>query len=245
MLFRVGLAVFVSLALIGGAVWSQLPGAKNSAPTLVAVETKRDYTDIYWPEKIEDTTNDEASLTTTDLVSRQLMGDFMNLSINGQATQGSIENLAGRYAELIESLGGASAEEFMLSDLNVVPANQNTLASYRQSLDEAKESFWIDSEESADEIDESDEYEAAIVMSILYESMVNRLLELSVPQSVASAHLALVNNYSTLAAEMLLVSNSDSDPMLIIANLSSLSDNLDREERLWGNIDQILAKHDL
>ena len=114
MRFRLALALSVSILLIGVASWSRFGTTKYVRSNLIAVE-QLGTNEIYDEEEVvkdflepkPETVSapaPEKPLTDTDIISRNLILDYIGLAMNGQATEMSISALANQYAEKVPTL---------------------------------------------------------------------------------------------------------------------------------------------
>src|SRR4051812_38343494 len=101
MRFRVTLALCLSFALILGATVFHVRASKSGAPTIVPVDNSREEmanaVEALGNDLNPDTSTPSETLTTTDLVGRQLMSDYLSLAQSGQATEANIDTLANKY----------------------------------------------------------------------------------------------------------------------------------------------------
>ena len=202
MRFRIGLALCLSLILISTTVWFRSHSNKT-APTLVAVDNSAaSETNDYTPTSTSDlgTQAPDENLTTTDLVGRQLITDYINLARAGQATDENLASLGNKYADGVSNLQLNSAPIVSLSDLSTVADTKANFKTYDEITTK------IDSERVATvnqaygkgqdlETLSSGIYILAKTIGEAYEGAATKLKGIKVPISLASLHLKLINNY--------------------------------------------------
>src|SRR4051812_19067963 len=121
---RLGIALSLSALLIGGALTFRLVSARSIPPTLAAVPTTgSDVTIVDSPIASviapAATSTSTEPLTTTDLIGRQMLSDYLNLAAAGEATDDSVAALAAKY---VDNIGAASPVDVATSaDIHVVP----------------------------------------------------------------------------------------------------------------------------
>lgn len=249
MLFRVGIALLVSVVLIGGATWVRTSQGKQ-APTLFGVEgTKSEdanpYSNAYWPE--QSLTQNEGNLTKTDLISRQLMGDFITLSTQGEATEENISKLVNNYVEIIPTI--SSSITITVSDLKTVPNTRQNFLDYDRIstiIAKARASSISNAYKYSTTGGGSGAfYSLAGEIGKAYEKAAEEHRSQNVPLALAEAHVRLINNYYSTAAGMKSISQVDTDSAGALAGMVNVSKTMKEEEQIVSEIISILTKNGL
>lgn len=250
MRFYILAALSVSIALIGGAAWVRSSREPRPSPSLVAVSnTAPDSEMAAAAALLESTTSAPTEhLGTTDLVSRQLVMDYLNLASNGQATPDNLNLLAAQYVEKIPSVNSVS--KLSLFDLNIVPDSRTSLEAYSKALQIIENEHLASITKAYSNIDSSNTTDQELLQLVsitgaAYEKTASALKVLKVPESAASAHLDLVNNNFSIAYGLESASDKDTDPTNAFAGIVMVNTNLQDEQGLVDKINAILVKNGL
>ena len=253
MRLRIFSALFLSVFLILGAALVKAREAKTLPNQIVSVENgPTNLPESYIPTEESDLSlgipsTIEEKLTTTDLVGRQMILDYVNLAASGKATDETVTNLANKYTE---SIGGLSQSR-KISYLNIetTPNSKQSFFDYENELTDINLSFEKQlsklSSASASTMEDSAMYSAASVISSAYDIASSRLMKLKVPVSLVQAHVKLVNAYLGSAESMRSMSLGDSDPAVAFAGAVSVSSALESAETALIEIEGIMNRYDL
>lgn len=240
MLFRVGIALFLSFALMGGATWVRLSNKEAKRPSLLAVDTpetltENEYRDIYWPKEGE---GSEESLTTTDLISRQLVSEYITLSGSNALTASSINDLAQKYIDLAPTLKKTGVQKIPLSSLKTVPDSKQAYQEYDEYMNAIYEDYLAGfGPESPDEMDGED----PDILQGIYQEMLDDIMLVEVPKSVAPSHLKLVNHYVLLNELLADILSETLDPIIAMANLIDLNEKIQEERAIIEEINEAIS----
>src|SRR3989338_7723362 len=130
MRIRLILAVSFSILLIVFAVWSRFSHKTESGGELVAIENKTNsvYEDVYTDPSLGYSASSTAEdLTNTDIISRQMLLDYINLSATGKVNDNELNALADKYIDDIPSIQASFYTPFKLAD---VKTNLNTSSNF-------------------------------------------------------------------------------------------------------------------
>ncbi len=249
-------AIVVSAVLISGAFFLR-PSSKPLALGLTAVENPQALSDAQHKELLAKfsgpTSKDTASpteagatteLTTSDLVGRQLILDYISLAQNGQASGDNLSALVERYVESIPSI--ASSAGITLTDLHVVPNSTAAFSTYGTVLKVAYEAYanGLNSAYSPEaDIGGTQGESMTKKMGSVYAQTAKKLQEMAVPAELSSIHLSLINIYLQNASSMSAMSRTSSDPTSSFAGLIAIKSNAAQEQEILGEIQAILNKH--
>lgn len=252
MRFRILLALSLSIVLIIMASWNRFATAEKANTTLSLVE-RTPVSDEYYAQLssyLKPNSNNETSsepLTTTDLISRQLLSDYTRLASEGRLTETSIIALAEKYAESITTLNKSVAVNPL--ELNVVTETTTSLQNYSRKMAEiyAKHApnikkFYI-SELSG--TNEASGYSSAEISGTAYRNMALEIEVVPVPNNLALYHLELIKIYreNTLAMES--IARMENDPILALAGTIVIGENIDKEEAVVDAIGRYLASKNI
>ncbi|MBX4195798.1 hypothetical protein KW796_02495 [Candidatus Parcubacteria bacterium] len=245
MRFRILLALSLSIVLIFGATWTRR--STLSQPVLVSVESPAsisgstpDSADLSYDESISRAKNDP--LSTTDLVSRQLLLDYINLSSTGQATPDNLDSLASQYVEKISAL--SQTPKISLMDLNTVADSKASLTAYDKSVT-AIETEKIETVNRAyvKIADSADIYSLTEAIASAYKKASEKLKSIPVPASVAQKHAELINNYIATSAGMESITDTNGDSIAAFAGIAAINDAVGKEDQILNEIAAILMKN--
>lgn len=253
--FRLALALSVSVLFIGVASWYRFGTVEKVQPNIVAVDTletgSNNYEDIlgdFTAPKTAGTTTPQDPLSSTDLIGRQLILDYVGLAANGQATEAGLDLLASQYVENIATISKTVA--MSSADIKTVA---DTKANF-QNYDKKITKIYGDYAESigkmravADNPDTLDSalYAAMLNLNATYNKAALELKDLPVPLSLATPHLKLLNSYLSSAAATKAISETQQDPAAAFASLVILSENNNAENAILNEISQILISNDI
>lgn len=243
------IAILLSLGLVGGATYTRF-SSSSSEEKLVSLEQTSKNDEFYKGILTNfDADNTEApstgSLSGTDLISRQMILDYVEMARNGGATEKNLEALANKYIDSVPTL--ISSKKLAYTDLKIVTNTQINFNIYAREIENAYIAYTkkvSDSERRAGETDDEIN-DVSQSMGVAYEDMVSVLQNMSVPAELAPAHLDLTNTYLKSAAAMKSISELGSDPASSFAGLIVIKENVAKEEESISQIRTILSKHGL
>ena len=252
MRFSILSALFVSVALIGGAGWFKTTQIKNSPQNIVAVDdASNSGLDTYTPTSVADlrasSPNEEGSgLSTTDLVGRQLISDYLSLAGGNAVSDESLIQLGEKYANSIAEI--ESSTKIDPSTLATVSDTKSSLENYSGELSLIENSKVdalnkINEDESV--VNESLIYKTAGDISSIYEDAGEKLMEVQVPSSLLILHANLVNSYLSVAAGMKSLSEVDQDSVLSFAGVINAQNSIQAGQTTVRDIIEILVKNDV
>ncbi len=243
---------------MGGATWvraAQFSTVKykfnSNFPTLTSKgDSKEDLnTSDKSTQQDEDYTDPSpGNLNATDLISHQLIVDYVNLSQSGQATDQSIDDLAEKYVDSLPTLN--NAEIFSYAELNSV---SNTPSNFQNYADGLKK---IETEYSEAILKTSvvaktlnylgnNTYSTMRTFGNAYKNAADKLKVLPVPIALAEVHLELVNNYLSSSSAAIAISNTEKDSTFAFVGLVTLKKNMDEEDSILNSIDTILHNNNV
>jgi len=257
MSFRIALALSLSVILVGVASWNRFIGIEKVNPTISVVEnTNTEAQDKYYQELIKGYTESSTStptkkLTGTDLIGRQMIIDYVDLSTSGQASVQNIDALAQRYVENIPTLNNAPKASIL--DIKVVSNNQTNFQSYSNALVSIQTQYANDANNSYDLNNKNLDinnlgksyYNFSKSMSFVYKKVADRLMETPVPGSLVQKHLELINIYLSSSSAMEAMSKTEEDPATSFAGIIALKENVTRENSVLSDILKILKENNV
>jgi hypothetical protein len=263
--FRLTLALSMAVILIGIATWKRFDQPSVYVANLVPVQNAGNsiteeeadnaalaegYAEMgISPDATSSNATSTADLSSTDLVGRQFMSDYLDLAANGEATDDNIAALAGNYANSITSLSStATVGPEMLTVIADSAQNFTAYSSTISNLYQKYQSATADIvKRSGDMSDISSQgfVPGMNALASLYQSAAKDLEDTPVPTSLADAHLRLVNNYLSSSASFKALANATSDSASAYSALVTEAQNSSDESAILQSIQAILAINDV
>jgi len=238
-------ALFVSIALVGGALWIRLSNNAGVQYELALVEPDTKESDIlnYFLESNSGNPSVPAkTLPKTEILGRGLLAEYINLASSGGVTQEEIEALANKYVESITNLSQINTISY--GNLKIVSNEKNNFQKYADEITKIHQAYTkgIEQEYKASNINTLDSsfYSLASVISIIYDDTASKLKKMPVPQALANIHLELINMYLLNAYSMEAISETEDDSAGSFAGLVALSDNVYKETAIFSEISRVL-----
>jgi hypothetical protein len=252
MRIRIALAVSLSVILIALAVWIRL-GVTTNSGELIAVKSEgvQTSTPIGSNLSFQNSTSTEINLTNTEIISRQLLSDYINLVGSGEITDSNINLLAEKYIESIPIIQAGFYTPMKLADLKTSLNTSPNFKTYEETMRKIHEKYGAQMKSiyPGNTIlgnDSSETYPFLADLSQLYSNMASEIKEVITPVEISPYHLRLVNNYlSTAGAMISLSTQTKTDPITTIAAITTLRDNMEAQGVIIAEINQILMKNEL
>lgn len=244
------LSVALSLVFVLGALWFRFSSSENS-PNLIAIENAK-INEAAYQELFEGFLGTNASntpkldeaLTGTDLISRQLMLDYLSLAQSGEATDEELQALADRYIVSLPTL--VSYTPFPFANLKVVTNNKVNFQNYANTIKQIYINYVTDLSASSKGFEGKSALESSTIASGMgssYQRAASALGEMAVPAELAQAHLDLLNVYLKSSAAMSSLARASEDPATSFAGLIVIKENLDDEQKSLSLIENILYEN--
>ena len=238
-------AVLFSVLLIGTVTWMRVSGTQASQAQLIAIAESEQPT--YQETILEDLigtpkASPEASntpLSPTETISRYLFSDYISLKSRGPVTKESLNSLAEGYASYI--LKNGESPRVSKSQITIIADSDTSLRAYNQKIIALSDKYEVllnslgNQEELGDVLD-PDFKILMTSISRLYDDAAKELLALSVPVSLASNHLNLINNYFSSANATRIIADVGKNPVEAYAALNTQAGNTNKEAALLSNI---------
>lgn len=246
------MALLASSLLVGGASWYRFAHVSYVAPKLTVEEQAAAAAAneqvlkqfLSTSSSTSVTPAQDEPLTTTDLIGRQLIADYISLAQSGQATNASLSTLAQKYLDSVPTI--ANANTIQITNITVVPDAPAAFQSYASALDSIYRSYAtsllgnsIGSKFSLSPSTVS----MAKGMSKIYADTATKLKALSVPESLAGDHLKIINMYLEDASAMKALTTYSSDPASSFAWLIVYKANAEQESTILSDIQRIAAQN--
>jgi hypothetical protein len=256
MRYGVYLAVFFSIILIGMASWVRFDAGRAGEIAIGLEEVRmaevsqqafeasvKDYL-----EKPATSTAPVEKLTSTDLIGRQLLSDYVSLATNNQANDSSILALANQYIESIPTLVAADAISY--GEIKIASTNEGTMSKYSSELvkiqgEYAKQYEGLNTMSLSSEASAETYASFATRAAKVYRDTALKLKNMMVPAPLAQNHFLLVNIYLTNAAAMDAISKISDDPATAFAGIVLLGESIVEEQELLVKIGEILLSNDV
>lgn len=247
---RLILALFVSTALVGGALWTRLSKNSSIDYNLAVVEQNADEKSFF------DLPVDGASvvdakpateLTTTDIISRQFFSEYIALSSNNQVTTDRVNALVEKYVKSVGSLHTFKRAQFQ--DLTTTPNTRAEFDKYSISLGQTYVEYEkaINLARTSSGVGLTSESYLSFVdkVAVVYAETASKLERMPVPIAVASLHLELVNIHRSNASAMTSVAAIEQDSLPASVGFITINQNLDIEAITLEKIARIITTNAL
>ena len=245
------MALLVSFAVVGWASWYRFV---SSAPVsnLVAIQN-HEMTQSYYDDLVAKFTDASASSspaeadpTTTDLVSRQFISDYISLAQSGQVNADNLVVLGDKYADSLAHLTQASTITF--KDLKIVENTPENLRDYMVKLSHIYQdhasTFTKNTDNSIASNLSKNDYGFMEKMAAAYTEQASGLKALPVPAALAQAHIKLVNANLLNAAAFEAASQVNKDPAVALAGIITVNQNAEAESLILNQMigDQLVPQ---
>jgi hypothetical protein len=234
-------AIFVSVGIIGAAFFSRLSTHKPALNLVVLPSSSRTEVDpaTIIPLFTGTSTTSAATITQTDMVSRQLVSDYLNLNAAGGSTLSNLTTLGSKYGDALAA--NPTVVSYDVSQTRVVADTPANILSYALTVFALRAKYETLSTQLLNgdtNIDTSDPRFKTLMLGLshLFEEALPEFLNTPVPTSLAANHVALLNNYSSSAQATRIIANINEDPASVIAAFSIQANNSAEQEELFGNI---------
>ncbi|MBX4189498.1 hypothetical protein KW785_02795 [Candidatus Parcubacteria bacterium] len=247
----------MTILLIGAATWKRIENNKAVSEQLVAIQnadtitlTEDDAARAALAEALQPdaaSTTAQSSISTTDLVSRQIFSDYLNIAANGQATDESLSALGDAYASKLGTL--TSFTPRTKADIGTVADAQKTFEDYGQAVTTIYTKYQNLAGmtiKAGGDLTRDDNPKFASTMSalgLLYKRMADELTALPTPKSLADTHLKLINNYLSSAGALGAIAGATDDAMSSLSALSVQSANTNEEQGILESLKLSLFTH--
>lgn len=250
---RLILAFSVSIMLIGVATWSRFASADKPPANIVAInqaeinlDDSEEVLNDFLTPKTTVSVDPAESLSSTDLIGRQLILDYVGMAASGGAGTESIDALANKYVESISTLNNAPSISY--TDLKTVSNTRANFQNYADKITKIYKAYEVDMKEAGineENIKALDPtlYSSTATFSKIYDEAATGLKNIPVPVVLLQSHTDLINTYLSSAGAMKAVSNTELDSARAFAGLVALNENIDREQGLLKEIAQILTSN--
>ncbi|MFH1472792.1 MAG: hypothetical protein ABIF06_00010 [bacterium] len=252
MRFRLALAVFLSIVLIGVASWSRFDSKKGGPPgELVAVSSgnNSNYENVLINPILGNATSSTGeNLTNTDIISRQMLIDYMDLSATGGATDAGLNALANKYVESIPLIQESFNVSLKSSDIDIVPNTTENFQKYERVVSQIHRKYGDQMKTTypGNEVLSSaspESYSYLKSLASFYLEMAEEMSKVPTPVNLASAHLRLVNNYFSTAKAMSALVEAEKDPATAAAGIMVVRNNTQEQNSIITEINQIIMKN--
>jgi hypothetical protein len=245
------MALIACLAMVSWAAWYRLSSTPSVAAALAAVDTPAQSQD-YYDELLAKVMNTASStrataaepLTATDLISRQLVSDYISLAQKGQVTSDSLEALSSQYAGSLAEL--TQADRITLQDVKVVEDTPVAIQEYMEAIaviyQQSAAALSGNTEEAISTSLAKKDYTFFTKINEAYTKQANALKTLSVPASFIEAHIDLVNANLLKVAAFTALAKIDDDSAMALAGVVTLSQTAEAETQVLGQMIEIIKK---
>ncbi len=254
MRLRILSAFVLSLILIVGATLLKPSSTNSPDPKVVSID--KDTSNSLKTNSELDIANLEAStdnqskekLTTTDLVGRQFMADYLSLAQAGEITDKSLELLTDKYVDNLPTI--SQSRKITYLDISTASDNKQTFQEYKNAITKINQEYESEiarvytSNSNADDYDNFI-YSMSKYIGSAYENAATKLSRIKVPTSLVEVHIKLVNAYFKSSESMSSLSLADTDPVVALVGAISIKTNINTEDSILLEISEIMRKYDL
>lgn len=252
MKLRLASALLISILLIGGAGWVRAGSLfKNSSTNSLALESASTTSSYDFSIKKNDSITPEAStqtgpLSSTDLIGRQLILDYVDLAAQGEASEENLALLANNYVEKIPSLN--YSETISYKDIKSVSNTRENFQNYANEFTKIYKSYAENIKRANDSGKDITTlgpgmYSLANSLSKIYSDTANKIKSLPVPLALAENHYKIINVYLSNSAAMKAISRAEQDSSEAFAGMVALNKNLEDESTTLDQISKILTSN--
>jgi len=250
---RLTIALSLSIALIGGALWYRFVRIAPYTADIAPVQRPEQFSDQkvsleYFSEPVAKlpATSTEP-LTPTAIISQQLFSDYIELKSQGRATPDNLKALAEHYAENLVNFD-LSIPKVNPNQIILLPDSEENLMTYGKVIANmrARDKSSIASQIENKKIDFTNINSPTFstftsTASKLYQTSADEMLFIGVPAMLADNHLNLINQYLETAEVLKSFSNIKKDPLEAMPALNIYAKNNAKESELLLNIQKTLA----
>ncbi len=193
---------------------------------------------------------DDESLTETDKFSREFFATVATLNQNGAMDQATADKLGASLAERIQN--SAPRKIFLLSDIKVSKGdNAQAVQKYSESLYSIYKKYPMNYivmdvlqklivDGNGVDIDASSELNSIIEQTT---KVVDAMAKMSVPQSIASLHLDLLNGFERLVENLNDIKLYNTDVIVALSAISQYEKNVIKLATAVGNLNIAINKN--
>ncbi len=246
-------SLLISLVLVGGATWVRFSPKDSVSEGLTVVSSSgvsATQDDPSFLDKFLGTSSSEAPksvtnepLTGSDILSRQLVSEYISLATNGGGTDAELQSLADKYISSIPSLTTSTIVDYI--ELKTVTNTKDNFQRYADLVTKIHRTYASSIQEAyaGTAIDSLGQklYSVTDQLSSIYTKTSTELKNTSVPYELAPAHLRLINLYLSNASSLKAISNTETDSATAFAGLLVVNKNAEEEATILGEITRILT----
>ena len=186
------------------------------------------------------------NLTETDKFSRELFSTIATLSQNGEIDQATIDKLSSSLAEQIKN--PTIQKIFLLSDLKIIKDDPKTMEQAVKNYDDGLNNIYKKHPTNRTVmevlqdfiIDENNVNIAALEeldpINMQVKGIMDDLVKMSVPQSIASLHLDVINGLERLYENINNIKLFETDVVVALGAISQYQTNTDLLEKVATNL---------
>ncbi|MDB5254115.1 MAG: hypothetical protein JWL80_181 [Parcubacteria group bacterium] len=247
---RVVFALSIAILLVGGATLYRFVSALPTSNTeLVAISdqaptTKENAAVPAASETGSVADSVDSNGNTTDLISRQLLSDYLNLASQGQNTDQGIASLADKYADSIVTLNTASISAS--GELKVVPDSKDNLQAYGKTLSASYNKYHdltastVKNGGGFSDLESPAFASTMKSLSILFRQSAVELQAMPVPASLSTLHSKLIKNFLSSSSQFVALSNVNTDSTGAFGALAAQASNSTEQTEILGQIQTTL-----
>ncbi len=251
--FNVVFALLVSVALVGGAGWFRFfhtsPIPTSELALVQTPETRSLNGENTTLSDLVANASFQApeALSQTDIIGRSIFSDYVSLKSSNRLDETNFNSLVSKYTQTILSKDIPPNIQFY--ELNIVTDSSTNAKEYSRKVMEVRSKYalLIDASFGSATFTDADDPNFKKLMeyaSDLYKKASSDLIEIPVPQSLASNHLRLIKNYLSSSVSMAALADIAKDPARTYSALNTYAQNTKEEAQLLSNIQIAMLRNE-
>ena len=196
----------------------------------------------------QETSMATATLSKTDRLARQIFGTYIQAKQQDTFDDTAFDFVIAQAtnAQFAETV---SAAQYVRADVSTVPATPESIRAYAQAFGEALgaivaiREYELTTYGRAIEADDPAEFEKLMAASAVYRSIVETLMELSVPDNAVETHLAFTNAFVRFAAVLETMTSTPDDPILAFTATRNFIESEDAIRAAYAKIDTYFTRN--
>jgi hypothetical protein len=240
-------SVLLSLVLIVGAFVVRSSKAPNGlGPELVSVHNEAGDFEIYNIQDFFLTSTPTSQLSMTDMVGRSLITDYIGLAKDDKLTEENVAALMNYHIENLKNIN--KANKIDSSSLKIVEDSQINFQNYSDittSIEKERQKSVRDYNASTGSFKKLgvEVYSFATNVSSAYDTAINKMMGVPVPESLITYHMELINNFISTSTGLKSIANTELDSTASLAGLSLVDESIKQEGSIINQIIAVLIKN--
>lgn len=229
-------------------LWNTDPNKKNSNPEKISdrayIDNKKQ---AGQEENIPKDVSFANSKNKTETLGKVVFTEYLALKQSGRVDLSTIDQMTARIANDV-ALTLDTSPKYTMSSLRITPSNEQSLKKYADTVALIRDKYFSDFATTHSQTyilasGSTKQVEKILLSSKdYYQKMTKDLLVIPVPDTVASVHLELINNYAHSAENLGKVSIVDEDPLSTMLGLKQYEDLSENEVEILKKMGLLFAE---